>query len=91
VHRVYYEQLVGDPENVVKRLLDHCGLPFEAGCLRFYENRRAVTTISSEQVRRPIHADSVDHWRHFEPWLGRLRAAVGDMVDRYPAYPPGQA
>ena len=90
VHRAYYEQLVGDPESVVKRLLDHCGLPFEAGCLRFYENRRAVTTISSEQVRRPIHADAVDHWRHFEPWLGRLRAAVGDMVDRYPAYPPSQ-
>jgi len=90
VHRVYYEQLVGDPESVVRRLLDHCGLPFEAGCLKFYENRRAVTTISSEQVRRPIHADAVDHWRHFEPWLGRLRAAVGDMVERYPAYPPSQ-
>lgn len=87
VHRVYYEQLVGDPEGVVGRMLDHCGLSFEAGCLKFYENRRAVTTISSEQVRRPIHSEAIDQWRHFEPWLGTLRTALGDIVERYPTYP----
>ena len=84
VHRVYYEQLVADPEAEVRRLLDHCGLPFESGCLRFYENRRAVSTISSEQVRRPINADAVEQWRHFEPWLGKLAATLGDLVARYP-------
>ena len=86
VHRVYYEQLVADPEGVVRRLLDHCGLPFEAGCLKFYENRRVVTTISSEQVRRPINSDAVDQWRHFEPWLGELKAALGELLDRYPTF-----
>jgi tetratricopeptide (TPR) repeat protein len=86
VHRVYYEQLVTDPEDVVRRLLGHCGLPFEAGCLRFYENRRVVTTISSEQVRRPITTDAVDQWRNFEPWLGELREALGDLVDSYPSF-----
>jgi tetratricopeptide (TPR) repeat protein len=85
VHRVYYEQLVADPEAEVRRLLEHCELPFEAGCLRFYENRRVVTTISSEQVRRPINADAVDQWRHFEPWLGKLTTTLGDLVARYPA------
>ncbi len=84
VHRVYYEQLVADPEKEVRRLLDYCGLPFEAECLRFYDNRRAVQTISSEQVRRPIYSDAVDHWRHYEPWLGPLKDALGDLVERYP-------
>jgi tetratricopeptide (TPR) repeat protein len=84
VHRVYYEQLVADPEAEVRRLLDHCNLPFEAGCLRFYENRRVVTTVSSEQVRRPITADAVEQWRHFEPWLGKLATTLGDLVSRYP-------
>jgi len=88
VHRVYYEQLVADPEAEVRRLLEHCNLPFEAGCLRFYENRRAVSTISSEQVRRPINADAVEQWRHFEPWLGKLSATLGDLVTRYPAPAP---
>ena len=85
VHRVYYEQLVADPEGIVRRLLEHCGLPFEAGCLKFYENPRVVNTLSSEQVRRPINSEAVDQWRHFEPWLGDLKAALGDLVDRYPA------
>ena len=88
VHRVYYEQLVADPEGELRRLLDYCGLPFEEQCLRFYENRRAVTTISSEQVRRPIYAESVDHWRHYEPWLGPLSEVVGELVARYPSPRP---
>ena len=87
VHRVYYEQLVADLEGEVTRLLSKCELPFEAGCLKFYENRRAVTTISSEQVRRPISSEAVDQWRHFEPWLGRLKQALGDVIERYPRLP----
>ena len=47
------------------RLLDYCGLPFEAACLRFYENERAVRTASSEQVRRPIFREGIDQWRHY--------------------------
>jgi hypothetical protein len=49
-----------------------------------------VSTLSSEQVRRPITGDAVDQWRHFEPWLGPLKAALGDLVERYPAFPQPQ-
>lgn len=84
VHRVHYEHLVADPEREVRRLLEYCKLPFEPECLRFYENRRTVQTISSEQVRLPIYSDSVDQWRQFEPWLGPLKDALGNLVDRYP-------
>jgi len=87
VHRVYYERLVADPEGEVRRLLDYCGLPFEPACLQFHTNRRAVRTISSEQVRRPIYKDSLEQWRHYEPWLGPLREALGDLVAAYPATP----
>jgi hypothetical protein len=87
VYRLHYEQLVADPEGELRRLLDHLELPFEDGCLRFYENRRVVKTVSSEQVRRPIHQDAVAQWRHFEPWLGTLRAVLGDLVASYPAFP----
>jgi predicted Zn-dependent protease len=85
VHRVYYERLVADPQAEVERLLAYCGLPFEAQCLQFYENRRVVLTISSEQVRQPIYSDSVDQWRHFEPWLGPLKDAANEWVERYPS------
>ncbi len=84
VLRVHYEQLVADPEAQVRRLLEYCRLPFEASCLRFHENRRVVQTASSEQVRLPIYTEALDHWRHYEPWLGPLRTALGDVVERYP-------
>ena len=84
VHRVHYERLVADPEGEVRKLLDYCGLPFEPACLQFHANKRAVRTISSEQVRRPIFKDSVEQWQHYEPWLGPLREALGDLIDRYP-------
>lgn len=84
VHRIYYERLVADPEGEVRTLLDYCGLPFKADCLQFHANRRTVRTISSEQVRRPIYADSVGQWRSYEPWLGPLREVLGDLAADYP-------
>ncbi|MBU6472477.1 MAG: sulfotransferase [Alphaproteobacteria bacterium] len=87
VHRVIYEEMVADPEREVRRLLDYCGLPFEPACLRFYENERAVRTASSEQVRRPIYKESVEQWRHYEPWLDPLKAALGEVLENYPQVP----
>jgi len=83
VHRVIYENLTADPERETRRLLDYLGLPFQADCLRFYESRRAVATPSSEQVRRPISRDAVDHWRRFEPWLDPLKAALGPTLETW--------
>jgi len=77
VHRVLYEDMIADPEGETRRLLEYCALPFEPACLRFYENDRAVRTASSEQVRMPIFADGLEQWRHFEPWLGPLKLALG--------------
>jgi tetratricopeptide (TPR) repeat protein len=87
IHRIAYETLVDDTEAEVRRLLDYCGLPFEPRCLRFFENDRPVRTASSEQVRQPIYRAGVDHWTHFEPWLGPLKAALGPVLDAWPAVP----
>ena len=84
IHRVLYEDMVADPEAEIRRLLEYCGLPFEQACLDFHTNRRAVRTASSEQVRQPIYAEAVEHWRNYEPWLGPLKAALGPALDRYP-------
>jgi hypothetical protein len=81
VHRVIYEDLVEDTEAEVRRLLAHCGLAFEPATLRFYENDRAVRTVSSEQVRRPIFREGLDHWRRFDPWLGPLKTALGPALE----------
>jgi tetratricopeptide (TPR) repeat protein len=83
IHRVIYEDMVEDTQAEVRRLLDYCGLPFEAGCLKFYDNDRAVRTVSSEQVRRPIFRDGLEQWRRFEPWLGPLKSALGPALETW--------
>ncbi len=80
VCRVIYEDLIEDPVGEVRRLLDHCGLPFEAACLKFHENARPVRTVSSEQVRRPIYRDGLEQWRAYEAWLDPLKAALGPAL-----------
>lgn len=78
VHRVQHESLVADPEREIRALLTYLDLPFEEACLRPHENARPVRTASSEQVRKPISRDAFDLWRHYEPWLGELKAALAN-------------
>jgi Tfp pilus assembly protein PilF len=87
IHRVFYERIIEDTEGEVRRLLDYCELPFEADCLRFFENERPVRTASSEQVRQPIYRDGVEQWRHFDEWLGPLKTALGPVLSAFPDAP----
>ena len=80
VHRVVYEHIVDDTEAEVRRLLAYLGLPFEAACLEFYKNDRAVRTASSEQVRRPIFTEGLEQWKNYRPWLGPLEEAIGSSI-----------
>ena len=83
VHHILNERLIDDPEGETRRLIDFIGLPFDDACLAPHRNKRAVATPSAEQVRRPINRDGVDAWRHYEPWLGPMKQALGDALDRW--------
>lgn len=87
VHRVIHERLIEHPEPSIRALLDALALPFDPACLSFHENRRAVRTASSEQVRRPINRDGMDQWRPYEAHLGPLKDALGPVLDAYPEAP----
>jgi tetratricopeptide (TPR) repeat protein len=80
VLRVRHEELVADFEREVRRILEFCELDFEPACLEFHKTSRRVHTASSEQVRRPINTEGLEQWRHFEPWLGPLAQALGDLA-----------
>jgi cytochrome c-type biogenesis protein CcmH/NrfG len=86
VMHLQYEQLIREPQDTIRRLLEHCGLQFEARTLSFHENRRAVRTASAEQVRQPLYASGVGYWRRFAKQLEPLRASLGDCLDRFAAW-----
>ena len=76
VLEVRYEEVVADTDAQARRIVAHCGLPWDSACLAFHEAKRPVVTASSAQVRRPIFQTSVARWRRFETHLGPLRAAL---------------
>ena len=73
VHRVIYEDMISNTEEEIRKLLEYCEVDFEEDCLNFYNNKRAVRTPSSEQVRQPIYNSSIQHWKNFEPYLDDLK------------------
>jgi tetratricopeptide (TPR) repeat protein len=85
--RVIHERLVDDPEGEIRHMLSALALPFEARCLDFHSNKRAVRTASSEQVRRPINREGVGQWKPYDRWLGPLKQALGQIADAYPEVP----
>jgi hypothetical protein len=82
---VHYEETVTDLEGQVRRILDHCGLPFEEACVRYYETDRAVKTASSEQVRQPIYREALGKWRRYEKHLGLWQEELVHIIDELPA------
>lgn len=71
------EDLVADQEGQTRRLLHACGLPWDERCLRFWETERPIDTVSADQVRQPIFADSLGRWRRYERHLQPLVQGLG--------------
>lgn len=84
VLHLQYEQVVDDLEGQVRRLLEHCDLPWDDACLKFYESDRAVKTASSEQVRTPIYSSSVQRWRNYERQLQPLIEILEPLLRELP-------
>ena len=74
-----YEALLADPETVIRRLLDFCGLPFDPACLVFHQTRRTVVSAASAaQVRQPLRRDTAraaGYGRLLDRLRQRLRGA----------------
>jgi len=77
IFKIRYESLVQNQEEITRKLLEFCGLGFEQGCLEFHQNHRVVHTASMNQVRKPIYKSSIGAWKHYEPWIGELKDALG--------------
>jgi tetratricopeptide (TPR) repeat protein len=76
IHDVQYESLVADLETVSRAMLAYLGLEWDDNCLDFHRTARPVSTASHWQVRQPVYTSSVQRWRHYEPYLEELRAAL---------------
>lgn len=85
IFHVDYENLVSTPEPVIRGLVAFLGLPWNERCLRHHESKRAVTTASYAQARRPIYRGSVGRGQRYEAHLGPLEEALQDLAPLAPA------
>jgi tetratricopeptide (TPR) repeat protein len=82
---VAYEDFVRDPESQARRVLDWCGLPWQASVLEFHAQQRPSMTASAMQVRKPIYTHSIGAWRRSESAL----APVRERLERAGLITPG--
>lgn len=81
IHFIRYEELIADPEPILRKALDFLELEWDPSLLRFYESKRTIRTPSVEQVRRPLNREGVGAWKPYAQWLGPLRDALGPLAD----------
>ncbi len=73
-----YEELVAEPEEKTRGLLEFTGLPWDSRCLRFHERGAMVKTFSRQQVRSAVHQASTGRWKNYRPQLQPLLEILGD-------------
>jgi hypothetical protein len=77
---VRYEDIVGDQEASIRRMLDFVGEPFDEACIDFTRNSRYARTASYAQVTEPLYDRSRYRYRpyvkHMAPVLPILQPAI---------------
>jgi tetratricopeptide (TPR) repeat protein len=77
IHEISYEQLVSDPEKVMKGVIKRVGLKWDENVLKFYATNRTVHTHSMSQVRHGVSRNAIGVWRNYDkglqPIMERLR------------------
>lgn len=76
IFKVVYEELVSEPERLIRELLDYCELPWEENVLKFYETQRPVRTASIDQVRKEIYQESKGKWARYARYLTPLMTVL---------------
>ena len=62
IYEMNYEKLIENPKLQITRLLKSCDLHWDDRCLKFYNNKRAVKTVSDSQVRKKLYKSSMNSW-----------------------------
>jgi tetratricopeptide (TPR) repeat protein len=81
VHSIRYEELIENPEPILRGALDYLGLEWDPAVLKFYESDRIIRTPSVEQVQQPLNRKGIGTWKPYAQWLGPLRDALGSLAE----------
>jgi len=69
IHNIKYEELVHNPDKEIKKIIKNLDIEWDKNCLKFYENKNAIKTLSVNQARKKIYLSSVSLYKNFKPFL----------------------
>ena len=72
IFTINYEQVIDNPNDRIRDLLEFCNVKFEDSCINFHKSKRPVKTASSEQVRQPMYKTGLDYWKNYSNNLDTL-------------------
>ena len=76
IYDARYEKIIEDPENEIKKMIEFCDLDWEENCLKFYNNKTPIKTLSTAQARKPIYTSSKNSFEKFAPYLSDLNKLI---------------
>lgn len=80
MHGLNYEDLVENQEEVSRKLIDYCGLPWDDNCLAHHEEDKVARTASYAQVRKPVYSSYRGRWKNYARFIDPLVDALGDTI-----------
>ena len=72
IHNINYETLIANPKEEIENLIKFCGLNWEDNCLKYYNNKKPIKTVSSAQARQQLYATSIASNKNYESYLSDL-------------------
>tara|TARA_B100000795_G_C22791360_1_gene437090 strand:- start:475 stop:2079 length:1605 start_codon:yes stop_codon:yes gene_type:complete len=69
IYNIKYENLVLNPNDEIIKLIDYLGIGWDENCLKFYENKNAIKTLSVNQARKKIYSSSLNLYKDYKPFL----------------------
>lgn len=76
---VSYEELVTEPEEKVRAMIEHIGLDWEDQVLEAHRKGRAVRTASMAQVDKPVYTSSKNKWH-------KWKEVVPELLELFPEF-----
>ena len=74
---IKYEDLVHSPDGEIKKLIDSLNIEWDENCLKFYQNKNAIKTLSVNQARRKIYSTSLNLYENYKPFLKKFFTYFG--------------
>ena len=85
VLEVKYEELVKDPEPILRKAFELIGVEWDDEVLRYAERarERMISTPSFEAVTRPLYTSSIGRWKNYEKHLAPILPTLDRFVKLY--------